>query len=529
MASLLRAKRMLWGVIFGLVTVMGWLSYVSGRRYLRAEGWVEHTFQVQNALEALVGAVQETEDNERGFLLTEDPAQLAACRSSEASLAPQLRELRERVHDNPSQTLRLSKLSALIDAKLAFVEEKLRLSGSGQHATAISLVRAGRGIEMMTRIRALGAEMDGEEQRLLGIRKRNAELAQTQAIWGIGLASALTIVLSFLSLLSVHRDVDALRRTAEELATSEEYFRLLTENSSDLVRTHDLNGKVLYVSPSVERMLGYSQHEFMSFPPLSLVHPDDREMLAPDPTQPAISERFKDTPIEYRILHKDGSYRWLEINFASRRDAEGKINGVQSSARDVTDRRLAEERLTTQAEQLRNLSLHDELTGLYNRRGLLELARQGLRLASREKRRAAVIFADLNGMKQINDLHGHEAGDEALKDTARILRAACREVDVVARFGGDEFVVFAIDFDETGLEVLRARAQGAIAEQNLSGSKQFRLSLSVGAAFFRPAKPESIEQLLDRADAEMYERKRARKQNGGLSLPPPAANTESQS
>src|SRR6202012_3805139 len=128
-------------------------------------------------------------------------------------------------------------------------------------------------------------------------------------------------------------------------------------------------------------------------------------------------------------------------------------------------------RLTTHAEQLRDLSLRDELTGLHNRRGWLELARQGLRLAIREKRPAAVIFADLNGMKQINDLYGHEEGDCALKDTARILRAACREADVVARFGGDEFVVFALGFEDTGLEVLRSRAQGAIAEQNLSGAR----------------------------------------------------------
>ena len=520
MASLLRAKRTLWGFIFGLVTVMGWLSYVSGRRYLHAEAWVEHTLQVQGTLNALVGAVQQTEDDERGFLLTEDEAQLQACRASEASTKPQLEKLQELVHDNPSQEARATRLSTLIDQKLDFVETKLRLSWDGERPAAIALVRGGHGIQMMAAIRALGAEMIGVEQRLLEARKADAVRAQTQAMWGIGVGSALTIALSLLSLISVHSDVDALRRTTEELATSEEYFRLLAENSSDLIRTHDLSAKLLYVSPSVERMLGYTQEEFMAFAPLELVHPDDRAMLAPDPDSP-ISERHKHAPLEYRILHKDGSYRWLEISFASRRDADGNVSGIQSSARDVTDRRLAQQRLTTHAEQLRNLSLHDELTGLYNRRGWLELARQGLRLATREKRAAAVIYADLNGMKEINDVHGHEAGDHALKDTAKILRAACREADVVARFGGDEFVVFALGFEVGGLEPLRLRAQGAIAEQNLAGVRPFRLSLSIGAAFFRPDKPESIEELLDRADAEMYERKRARRENGGMSLPPP--------
>jgi len=169
------------------------------------------------------------------------------------------------------------------------------------------------------------------------------------------------------------------------------------------------------------------------------------------------------------------------------------------------------------------LSLRDELTGLYNRRGFLELATQGLRLASREQRAAAVIFCDLNGMKEINDQHGHEEGDRALKDTANMLRGACREVDVVARFGGDEFVVFALDFSEPGLLVLRERVRASLAELNRSGERPFLLSLSVGAAFFQPESAETIEQLLDRADAEMYERKRARRASGGLSLPPPAS------
>jgi diguanylate cyclase (GGDEF)-like protein/PAS domain S-box-containing protein len=413
MPSFLRAKRLLWGVIFGLVTVMGWLSFASGQRYLRAEAWVEHALEMHSTL-------------------------------------------------------------------------------------------------------------DSEQRRLLESHQAEAARAESQAIWGIGLGSALTIALSLLSLVSVHRDEEALRRTTEELAASEEHFRLITENGSDLVRTHDLNAKPLYVSPSVERILGYTPREFLSFAPLELVHPDDKEIVAPSRSKP-ISERYKNTPLEYRLRHKDGTYRWLEINFGSLLDATGKIIGVQSSARDVTARRLAEERLAAQTEQLRKLSLRDELTGLYNRRGWSELATQGLRLATREQRTAAVIFCDLNGMKQINDQHGHEEGDQALKETANMLRNACREVDVVARFGGDEFVVFALDFAEPGLSALRERVRTALSALNRSGVRPFFLSISVGAAFFRPDKPESIEQLLDRADAEMYERKRARRASGGLSLPPAAS------
>ncbi len=522
MSSLLRTKRLLWGIILGIVTVMGWLSYASGRRYLRAEHWVEHTLQVRGTIDDVLSAVEDAEDANRGFLLSRDERLKATIFESKSALPGLLAQLATLIQDNPSQRPRMAKLARLASDKLNFIGDVQRIAEDGETTEAIALLRSGRGISIMADVRSLAAAMDNEEQRLLELRKREAEQAQTAAVWGIGVGSALTIVLSLVSLVSVHRDVEDLRRTADELANSEAYFRLLTENSRDLVRTHDLNAKALYVSPSVERMLGYTPQEFLALAPLSLVHPDDQAVVSPQ-VSPPIYERFKNVPLAYRLKHKDGSYRWLEMNFGPLRDAHGEVIGVQSSARDVTDRHQAEERLATQAEELRSLSLRDELTGLYNRRGWLELARQSLRLAQREQRAAGVIFVDLNGMKLINDQHGHEEGDRALKDTARVLKSACREVDVIARFGGDEFVVFALDFDESALEALRQRVREATSELNRSGDRPFQLSMSVGAAFFKPESPEPIDALLDRADHEMYEQKRARKRNGGVSLMPPAA------
>ena len=523
MASLLRTKRLLWAIIFGLVTVMAWLSYLSGRRYLRAERWIEHTLQVQATIADFLSAVADAEDANRGYLLSENPSLLSEAVAAKDSVPGLLAHLVELTRDNPNQQRHLRELSSAVDEKLAHISEVIRLSQNGERARAIELVRAGRGISAMGNLKSLVAVMNEEEQRLLEQRKRDAERAQIAATWGIGAGSALTIAVSLLSLLSVHRDAEEVRRAAEELANSEQHFRLLTENGSDLVRTHDLDAKATYVSPSVERMLGYTPQEFLALPPLALVHPDDVALLKPNADLP-IYERFARAPLQYRLRHKDGSYRWLEMNLGTLKDNSGEVVGVQSSARDVTDRHQAEERLAAQAEELRSLSLRDELTGLYNRRGWLELSKQGLRLAHREKRAAAVIFADLNGMKSINDLHGHEEGDRALQDTAELLKKACREVDVIARFGGDEFVVFALDFDPTGLQALQQRVRIASADLNRSGDRLFQLSMSVGAAFFEPETPEGIDELLDRADREMYEQKRARKRNGGVSLAPPTPN-----
>jgi diguanylate cyclase (GGDEF)-like protein len=195
------------------------------------------------------------------------------------------------------------------------------------------------------------------------------------------------------------------------------------------------------------------------------------------------------------------------------------VNGEQvriAVVRDVTDKRRREAELTEQAEVLRILSVRDELTGLYNRRGFLELARQRLRLISPEKKGACLFFADLNGMKAINDGLGHEVGNRALSATAKLLSNVFRESDVVARLGGDEFAALAGECEAAGLTGLQARLQTAIETFNATGLEPFRLSVSIGAALFDPRQPLEFEALMEVADANMYEAKRARARADGL-------------
>ena len=185
--------------------------------------------------------------------------------------------------------------------------------------------------------------------------------------------------------------------------------------------------------------------------------------------------------------------------------------------RDITERRQREGELQRQAELLRTMSLRDELTGLLNRRGFLEHARQQLRLAGRTKRPAVVFFIDLNGMKLINDTFGHDAGDAALSETAQLLTSAFRESDIVARLGGDEFAILAADCDAEGAATMRGRI-----DQNVEASNQgtrpyaFRLSVSVGTAVFDPLAPRELDALLEAADQAMYEQKRARADSSPL-------------
>jgi diguanylate cyclase (GGDEF)-like protein len=178
--------------------------------------------------------------------------------------------------------------------------------------------------------------------------------------------------------------------------------------------------------------------------------------------------------------------------------------------RDVTEKKQREAELRAQAERLRSLSLRDELSGLYNRRGFLELGQQQLRNIARSQRAGCLFYADLNGMKAINDELGHEMGDRALAATATLLTSVFRDSDVVARLGGDEFAALASDCDTEGQISLKRRLESAIDGFNAQGLERFRLSISVGSALYDPRAPLKLEALMEQADAKMYEEKKAR-------------------
>jgi diguanylate cyclase (GGDEF)-like protein/PAS domain S-box-containing protein len=188
----------------------------------------------------------------------------------------------------------------------------------------------------------------------------------------------------------------------------------------------------------------------------------------------------------------------------------------------VVERERARKAAEERADAIRSQSIRDELTGLYNRRGFLELARQQLRIAQREERSALLFFVDLNGMKQINDELGHDEGDRALIDTADVLREIFRLNDVVSRLGGDEFVALMIDADVAQVEVFAARIRQAMATRNAQGLRRYRLSASVGASPYDADRGQTIESLLAHADTLMYEQKRARRAGLILSVAPPA-------
>lgn len=162
-------------------------------------------------------------------------------------------------------------------------------------------------------------------------------------------------------------------------------------------------------------------------------------------------------------------------------------------------------------EELFALSLMDDLTGLYNRRGFFALAQQQLKVAHRMEKEMHLLFIDLDDLKQINDNLGHHEGDLAIIGVAKILKNTFRESDILARIGGDEFVILTLETSRDSSHVLISRLQNSVDAYNSDRGNLHKLSISVGVATYAPQSPSSLEDLLERADRAMYMSKKKKR------------------
>jgi diguanylate cyclase (GGDEF)-like protein/PAS domain S-box-containing protein len=293
------------------------------------------------------------------------------------------------------------------------------------------------------------------------------------------------------------------KRAEDALRHSEENARRLIENLNDVIIVLDAEGRITYVSPSVERTLGFDPREELGRSIFDFIHSDDvaraQDMIADTLGAPGFSRS-----IEVRIQHRKGHWRSMEVVANAVLDQQG-VPTIIVNARDLTER----QRL--QAE-LRRMSVTDDLTGLNNRRGFFMLAEQEMKLARRLKKDLLLVFVDLDDFKSINDTHGHQVGDQALAETAEILRTTFRESDVLARLGGDEFVALAMFSPEETDDVIETRLHQTLAEHNARPSRKYALSISTGVARFDARNVQSLAELMAIADDALYEQKRARKQ-----------------
>ncbi len=209
------------------------------------------------------------------------------------------------------------------------------------------------------------------------------------------------------------------------------------------------------------------------------------------------------------------------VAVTSRADVEVGLHAVEVGAEDhlvkaeLVGNRLARSVLYAierhrQRAALRARTIVDELTGLYNRRGFFTLGEQTLSLMRRKGRELVVVFADLDGLKRVNDTYGHECGDDLIRRAAGLLRSTFRDSDIVARIGGDEFAVVANETEAGSDLTITERLRAALAAQNAALPPEHHLSMSIGAVRHSIVVEAGLSELLARADSEMYVDKRHR-------------------
>lgn len=286
-------------------------------------------------------------------------------------------------------------------------------------------------------------------------------------------------------------------RLDDALRASEARFRLLSETAADMVVLLGLDGRLTYVSPSSIDLLGLPPAALIGTLAEDWIHPDD---LAAGRTS---VERIVDrgwTVSEMRLRRRDGTYVWVANSTSAVKDPEsGRLVELRASVRDITDRKRLEAELEYQA-------LHDPLTGLANR--ILLQRRLDVALEQTSAGELSVLLLDLDGFKEVNDQHGHALGDEVLRVVASRLRSRTRPGDVLARTGGDEFVLLCPRTSKDTASALAQRMIDEIRSPIAIGEVMVQLGVSVGVAH-RSCDAVDADTLLIEADRAMYAAKRA--------------------
>ncbi|MCS5693960.1 diguanylate cyclase [Cyanobium sp. FGCU-6] len=305
---------------------------------------------------------------------------------------------------------------------------------------------------------------------------------------------------------------DELRQSHELLRQSERQHRLLADNALDVITISDSTGRSTYISPSIEKVRGWSVPEAMALTMEQHLKPEGCAYVM-EALQQTIDAVNKGLPLPtYRVeleqSHKNGGWIWTDVNSSCIVDEQGRYIGSLIVYRDISERKRLEE------EMLQRASI-DALTGLLNRRELLEQLEALLTSARRRQGdELGVLFLDLDLFKQINDTLGHAAGDTVLRCVAERVRARLREGDLAGRMGGDEIVVVLAGLTDLAAATAVAEAIVAAIEQPIHGSTfEIAITASLGVTLARPG--EAVDALMARADIAMYEAK----QNGRRIVP----------
>lgn len=291
-------------------------------------------------------------------------------------------------------------------------------------------------------------------------------------------------------------------RLEQRLVQSEALLRTVTDYTYDWEYWINPQHQILYMSPSCERISGYSRSEFIATPDLleRIIHPEDQSLMATHLQEGNDTEYAE---LDFRILRRDGEIRWIAHACSAVRGSDGEFQGRRVSNRDITARKRLE-------AELRELAITDTLTGLSNRRHFLARLEEELARVKRlDTLHTAVLMLDLDLFKRVNDEFGHLTGDAVLVHFATLMRQALRKIDTGGRVGGEEFAVILAGADLVAAQVFAERLRKKVAGTPLQQhGRKIPVTVSIGISDLSAA-DASADAVLMRADEALYHAKRS--------------------
>jgi len=284
------------------------------------------------------------------------------------------------------------------------------------------------------------------------------------------------------------------KRAEEKLRESEEIFRQLAENIHEVFYIYETDTyRFCYISPAYMEIWGRTLQSLYQDPNsfLNTIHAEDKDRI----TRSFKKKSRGEVEEVYRIVRPDGSLRWIKDRSFPIYDGSGNMHRIVGIAADITDLKLGE-------EKLKYLGLHDSLTGLYNR---IYFEEEINRIEKARYDTVGILSCDVDGLKLVNDTLGHDKGDDLLVVAAKVIKESCREGDLVARIGGDEFSIILPNTTESAVENACQRIQEAITNYN-ANNPELPLSISVGFAV-KNGFHRSLKELFKEADNSMYRKK----------------------
>jgi diguanylate cyclase (GGDEF)-like protein len=508
---------------------IGWLSLRQSQNLTEADRWVSHTRDVLETSESFRSHLSEAGIARRVFLQG-DSKQIDVFNAAVSASLADFKTLQTLTADNPEQQKRLDRLEPMVHERLSALEKSLAAHRLAANDEALQNNVTNQQTSVVAQLAEQTREFQNVERELLRQRSSQVRESAQRTSRDNTILSLAVMCFIVIATAGLNRELSQRKQTEQAIAQQKSLLQSILDTCNDAIIVADGTGKIILRNPAALRMhsdlvdrvgeevpskLGYYRPDTKTlFPyqdlPLSRAlqgeHVDNVEMCLHPACEPEVRWAL-------------GSSRPL-IN-------EEKILGAVVFYRDITERKELENKLASYTEELKasNVELQkaqvaleqlasvDELTGLHNRRGFLALAAQSIKLAHRSQKSFALVFADLDGLKKINDTLGHADGDLAISDAAHVLSDSFRHCDVLGRLGGDEFAILMSDADEQSAQIVKKRLADKVDKLNAERYRPYTLSLSVGMMICNSDEKVSLEVLLSRADALMYEEKKKKGAN----------------